>query len=48
LLNASAALVSTGHAEDFQEGIRLAEISIDEGAATGKLEDLVKYTQENG
>lgn len=48
LLNASAALVSTENAEDFQEGIRLAEISIDEGAAAGKLEDLVKYTQENG
>ena len=48
LLNTAAALVAAGHAEDFQEGIRLAEVSIDEGAAAEKLEALVKYTQENG
>lgn len=48
LLNTAAALVAAGHAEDFQKGIRLAEVSIDEGAAAEKLEALVKYTQENG
>ncbi len=48
LLNTAAALVAAGHAEDFQKGIRFAEVSIDEGAAAEKLEALVKYTQENG
>jgi anthranilate phosphoribosyltransferase len=46
LLNTAAALVAAGKAEDFQEGIRMAEISIDEGAAAEKMEALVKFTQE--
>ena len=48
LLNASAALMAVGKVVDFKEGIRLAETSIDSGAATAKLEKLVRYTQENG
>lgn len=46
LLNTAAALVAAGKAEDFQEGIRMAEISIDEGAAAEKMEALVRFTQE--
>jgi len=48
LLNSSAALVASGVAEDFPEGIKAAEKSIDEGAAQEKLEALIKFTQENG
>ena len=48
LLNTSAALVAAGKAEDFQAGIALAEAAIDEGAATDKLESLIRFTQENG
>lgn len=48
LLNASAALVAAGKAEDFIQGISLAEESIDSGAALEKLEALVRFTRENG
>ncbi|MDO9567415.1 MAG: anthranilate phosphoribosyltransferase [Candidatus Desulfaltia sp.] len=48
VLNASAALVAAGKANDFKEGISLAETSIDSGAAAAKLEKLARYTQENG
>jgi len=48
LLNAAAALVAAGKVGDFQEGINMAEASIDSGAATEKLEALVSFTQENG
>lgn len=48
LLNASAALVAAGKANDFVEGIKLAGISIDEGAAKNKLNELIQFTQENG
>ena len=47
LLNASAALVAAGKAEDLKEGIRLAEAAIDEGAATKKLEKLIEYINDN-
>ena len=48
LINASAALVAAGKAKDFREGIKLAENSIDKGYAIEKLEELVRFTQENG
>ena len=47
LLNASAALVAAGKAENFKEGINIAKKSIDDGSAAAKLEALVKFTQEN-
>ncbi len=47
LLNASAALVAAGKAEDFGDGIELAGKSIDEGAAKAKLDALVQFTREN-
>jgi len=46
LLNTAAALVSADKAAEFQEGIRLAEQSIDEGAALEKLETLIKFTRD--
>jgi anthranilate phosphoribosyltransferase len=45
LLNASAALVAAGKANDFFMGIKLAEESIDTGAAMDKLNGLVQFTQ---
>jgi anthranilate phosphoribosyltransferase len=48
LLNASAALVAAGKADDFKAGLKLAQQAIDDGAALSKLKDLAKFTQENG
>jgi len=47
LLNSAAALVAAGKAEDIQTGIRLAESSIDTGAALAKLEALARFTRQN-
>lgn len=47
LLNAAAALVAALKAADLREGIRLAEASIDGGAAMEKLNALVEYTTRN-
>ncbi|MBI4443735.1 MAG: anthranilate phosphoribosyltransferase, partial [Acidobacteria bacterium] len=44
LLNAAAALVASGHAADFAEGIRLAAQSLDSGAAKAKLLALAEFT----
>lgn len=48
VLNAAAALVAAGQAADIRTGIQQAEAAIDSGAAAGKLEQLVEYTQHNG
>lgn len=48
LINAAAALVSAGQAEDLKQGIRIAETAIDDGGAAKKMEALIKYSQENG
>ena len=48
VINAAAALLCAGRAADFPEGIRLAEKSIDSGAAREKLDRLVNFTTENG
>ena len=48
VLNAAAALVAADQAADIKTGIQRAEDAIDSGAAAGKLEQLVAYTQNNG
>ncbi|MBW2670666.1 MAG: anthranilate phosphoribosyltransferase [Deltaproteobacteria bacterium] len=48
LINTAAALVAAEAADDLKQGIRLAETSIDEGAAAEKMKALIQYTQENG
>jgi len=48
VLNAAAALVAADQAADIRTGIQRAEAAIDSGAAAGKLEQLVEYTQHNG
>ncbi len=44
LVNASAALVAAGRAANFVEGVQLAAESIDSGAARGKLEKLIAFS----
>lgn len=46
LINSAAALVATDKASDLREGIRLAEESIDSGAAMAKLRALIHFTRE--
>jgi anthranilate phosphoribosyltransferase len=45
-MNAAAALVVGARARDLKEGVELATRSIGGGAARGKLERLVTFTQE--
>ncbi len=46
LLNAGAALVVAGLADDLAEGVRRAAASIDEGKATERLDKLVAVSNE--
>jgi anthranilate phosphoribosyltransferase len=46
VLNAAAALIASGKAEDFSGGIKLASKSIDSGAALHVLDQFVKFTQK--
>jgi anthranilate phosphoribosyltransferase len=46
LVNASAALVAGGKARDFVEGVALAEVAIDSGAALRKVGELARFTRE--
>jgi anthranilate phosphoribosyltransferase len=48
VVNAAAALTAAGVAEGLKEGVRLAEDAIDRGDAAARLEDLVRFTRENG
>jgi anthranilate phosphoribosyltransferase len=43
LVNAAAALVAAGKAETFLEGMALGVVSIDSGAAKGKVEALAGF-----
>ncbi|MDX9787570.1 MAG: anthranilate phosphoribosyltransferase [Desulfobacterales bacterium] len=47
LFNAAAALLCAGKATDLRTGIQLAETAIDTGAAAQKLNDLIRFTNEN-
>ena len=46
LLNAAAALVVARKAKDLKEGIKMAERSIDSGAALKKLNQLIEFTNK--
>jgi anthranilate phosphoribosyltransferase len=46
LVNAAAALVASGLANDLRRGMQLAAESIDSGAAGGKLEKLALFTEK--
>lgn len=47
LLNAAPALVAGGKAASLEEGIRVAQASIDSGAALNKLEELIRKTHDS-
>lgn len=47
LLNAAAALLCAGKAADLRAGIQMAESAIDNGAAAHKLDNLIRFTNEN-
>ncbi len=47
LANAAAALVASGLAADWRDGVALAARSIDSGSAGGKLDALVEFTNAN-
>ena len=47
LLNAAPALVAGGKADSLDEGIRVAQASIDSGAALNKLEELIRKTHDS-
>ncbi len=47
LLNAAAALLIAGHADNLEDGAELARRSIDEGAAFKKLDALIKLTGQS-
>ena len=46
-LNAAAAIVLAGGAESIEDGVFMAENSIDSGSALDKLDDMVKYTNRS-
>ena len=48
LINAGAGLVAADAAADIEQGIQMAADAIDSGRALQKLDDLVRFTQENG
>jgi anthranilate phosphoribosyltransferase len=48
ILNAAAALVAAGRVDHIGTGVSLAERAIDSGAAAGKLEALVRFSQNAG
>jgi anthranilate phosphoribosyltransferase len=47
VFNASAALIVAGKAQDLKQGLKLAESSIDNGAAQRTVECLIRLTNEN-
>ncbi len=47
LINTAATLITAEKADSYQEGIKMAEKSIDSGAAKDKLGGLVRFTSEN-
>ena len=47
LVNAAAALVAAGKAETFLEGMALAAVSIDRGAAMGKVKALAEFGKQS-
>jgi len=47
LVNAAAALVAAGMVETFLEGMAVATVSIDSGAARGKVEALARFTKKS-
>ena len=45
LLNAAGAIAAGGGAEDLREGLELARVAVDSGAAAARLDELIAFTQ---
>jgi anthranilate phosphoribosyltransferase len=45
LLNAAGAIAAGGHAEDLSEGLELARVALDSGAAAARLDELVEFSR---
>jgi anthranilate phosphoribosyltransferase len=45
LLNAAGAIAAGGHADDLREGLELARVAVDSGAAAARLDELVAFTR---
>jgi anthranilate phosphoribosyltransferase len=45
LLNAAGAMAAGGGAEDLREGLELARVAVDSGAAAARLDELIAFTQ---
>jgi anthranilate phosphoribosyltransferase len=48
LLNAAGAIAAAGHAADLREGLEVAGIALDGGAAARRLDELVAFSRSNG
>jgi anthranilate phosphoribosyltransferase len=46
LLNAAGGIAAAGHAEDLREGLEVARRTLDSGAATARLDELVAFSRE--
>jgi anthranilate phosphoribosyltransferase len=44
LLNAAGAIAASGHAEDLAEGLEVARLAIDSGAAAERVDELARFT----
>jgi anthranilate phosphoribosyltransferase len=45
LLNAAGAIAAAGHAADLSEGLSIARLTLDSGAAGARLDDLIEFSQ---
>jgi anthranilate phosphoribosyltransferase len=48
LLNAAGAIAAAGHAADLREGLEVAGVALDGGAAARRLDELVAFSRSNG
>jgi anthranilate phosphoribosyltransferase len=46
LLNAAGAIAAGGHAADLREGLEVARVALDSGAAAERLELLIAFSRE--
>ena len=44
LLNAAGAIAASGHAEDLRDGLELARVAVDSGAAAERVDELARFT----
>jgi anthranilate phosphoribosyltransferase len=46
LLNAAGAIAAAGHAEDLREGLEVARLAVDSGAALARLDELAAFSRD--